>query len=53
MMNYLVWEICKFWILQTRILKVDFSSEFERYVNFEFYKLLEKAFILGDGLRDM
>ena len=33
-----VWEICKFWILQTVAWVDTFSISFERYVNFEFYK---------------
>ena len=35
---YTVWEICKFWILQTREESGKSQSSFERYVNFEFYK---------------
>ena len=34
----LVWEICKFWILQTRRREMKTGKLFERYVNFEFYK---------------
>ena len=33
-----VWEICKFWILQNLIEDDLGQQEFERYVNFEFYK---------------
>ena len=33
-----VWEICKFWILQTMVVGVQDDTMFERYVNFEFYK---------------
>ena len=33
-----VWEICKFWILQTPQSFSRFPAKFERYVNFEFYK---------------
>ena len=33
-----VWEICKFWILQTTCTYCRKIHGFERYVNFEFYK---------------
>ena len=33
-----VWEICKFWILQNKEELIKEYDEFERYVNFEFYK---------------
>ena len=40
----LVWEICKFWILQNNKI-VDLTTPmFERYVNFEFYKTNTKLF---------
>ena len=32
-----VWEICKFWILLNWFRKLNITSVFERYVNFEFY----------------
>ena len=33
-----VWEICKFWILQNILIITPLYIQFERYVNFEFYK---------------
>ena len=36
--QYVVWEICKFWILQNNTSLSNSDSQFERYVNFEFYK---------------
>ena len=38
MTSTLVWEICKFWILQNKKQTLLNSLGFERYVNFEFYK---------------
>ena len=37
-----VWEICKFWILQNHKARKVLLIQFERYVNFEFYKTLKK-----------
>ena len=48
-----VWEICKFWILQTITRKTGQGYVFERYVNFEFYKHLLEPLIAKFGLRDM
>ena len=36
--SFVVWEICKFWILQNTSPKINLDETFERYVNFEFYK---------------
>ena len=38
-----VWEICKFWILQTAFCYHLIHHLFERYVNFEFYKQQQQA----------
>ena len=48
-----VWEICKFWILQTIEDEVIVKETFERYVNFEFYKQDFGIRWNPVGLRDM
>ena len=48
-----VWEICKFWILQNSKKDFSYYSEFERYVNFEFYKIVGWKDIYIVSLRDM
>ena len=42
-----VWEICKFWILQTSLALNKLEDKFERYVNFEFYKLKSVSVVLS------
>ena len=42
-MEAYVWEICKFWILQNGKAVDLLNEEFERYVNFEFYKTVSTA----------
>ena len=48
-----VWEICKFWILQTFERTENKEQLFERYVNFEFYKLNRESNKTTLSLRDM
>ena len=49
----IVWEICKFWILQTTETLKSTVGAFERYVNFEFYKLKNIRRWRETRLRDM
>ena len=49
----MVWEICKFWILQNKTAKQQNQESFERYVNFEFYKTSKRIYTEIVSLRDM
>ena len=49
----IVWEICKFWILQTGNATKTINDMFERYVNFEFYKQKSFRDKAAVSLRDM
>ena len=48
-----VWEICKFWFLQNWEKDVLNYLQFERYVNFDFYKTEGGETDEHHGLRDM